>query len=110
MEKNDREGSVISESKPRDGKRHRGGGGVAGSESERRRHKGDVDAWCEFGMGIEQDAARAEQLYKRGAEQGNATAMLQTDKLKNQNGRGCAQTDWNVRKRKQKHKHRTAVL
>ena len=59
---------------------------------------GDAEAmWmlgvcCEFGMGTEQDVERAEQLYKRGAEQGNATAMLLTDELKNQNGRGCAQT------------------
>ena len=48
---------------------------------------------CEFGMGTEQDVDRAEQLYKRGAEQGNATAKLLTDKLKNMNGRGCAQLD-----------------
>ena len=34
------------EGNPRDGKRRRGGGVVAGSESERRGHKGDVDAWC----------------------------------------------------------------
>ena len=46
---------------------------------------------CEFGMGTEQDVARAEQLYNRGAEQGNATAKLLTDKLKNKNGRGCTQ-------------------
>ena len=48
---------------------------------------------CEFGMGTEQDVKRAEQLYKRGAEQGNATAKLLTDKLKNKNGRGCTQMD-----------------
>ena len=60
---------------------------------------GDAEAmWmlgvcCEFGMGTEQDVARAEQLYERGAEQGNATAELLTDKLKNKNGRGCTQMD-----------------
>ena len=42
-------------------------------------------------MGTEQDVTRAEQLYKRGAEQGNATAKLLTDQLKNKNGRGCTQ-------------------
>ena len=46
---------------------------------------------CEFGMGTEQDVARAEQLYKCGAEQGNATAKLLTGKLKNKKGRGCTQ-------------------
>ena len=60
---------------------------------------GDVKAmWmlgvcCEFGMGTEQDVDRAEQLYKRAAEQGNATAKLLTNKLKNKNGRGCTQMD-----------------
>ena len=60
---------------------------------------GDAEAmWmlgvcCEFGMGTEQDVARAEKLYERGAEQGNATARLLTDKLENQNGRGCTQMD-----------------
>ena len=44
-------------------------------------------------MGTEQDVERAEQLYKRASEQGNATAKLLTDKLKNRKGRGCAQTD-----------------
>ena len=48
---------------------------------------------CEFGMGTEQDVERAEQLYKRGAWQGNATAKLLTKKLKNWNGRGCTQMD-----------------
>ena len=48
---------------------------------------------CEFGIRTEQDVERAEQLCKRGAEQGSSTAMLLTDKLKNQNGRGCTQTD-----------------
>ena len=48
---------------------------------------------CEFGIQTEQDVERAEQLCERGAEQGNATAMLLTDKLKNQNGRGCTKTD-----------------
>ena len=48
---------------------------------------------CEFGMGTKQDVERAEQLYKCGAEHGNATAMLLTDELKNQNGRGCTQMD-----------------
>ena len=60
---------------------------------------GDAEAmWmlgvcCEFGMGTEQDVERAEQLYQRGAEQGNTTAKLLTDKLKNKNGRGCTQMD-----------------
>ena len=60
---------------------------------------GDAEAmWilgvcCEFGTGIEQDAERAKQLYKHGAAQENATAMLLTDKLKNKNGRGCTQMD-----------------
>ena len=48
---------------------------------------------CEFGIGTEQDVDRAEQLYKRGAEQENATAELLTKKLKNENGRGCTQMD-----------------
>ena len=46
---------------------------------------------CEFGMGTEQDVERAEQLYQRGAEQGNVTARLLTDKLKNRKGRGSTQ-------------------
>ena len=60
---------------------------------------GDAEAmWmlgvcCEFGMGTKQDVERAEKLYERGAEQGNATAMLLTDKLKNKKGRGCTQMD-----------------
>ena len=60
---------------------------------------GDAEAmWvlglcCEFGMGTEQDVERAEQLYELGAKQRNATAKLLADKLKNQNGRGCTQTD-----------------
>ena len=43
---------------------------------------GDAEAmWmlgvcCEFGMGTSQDVPRAEQLYKRGRAQGNATANL----------------------------------
>ena len=57
---------------------------------------------CEFGMGTEQDVARAEQLYKCGAEQGNATAKLLTDKLKNKNGRGCTQMDLEGEQRKNK--------
>ena len=48
---------------------------------------------CEFGMGTEKDVARAEQLYKRGAEQRNTTAKLLTGKLKNNNGRGCTEMD-----------------
>ena len=48
---------------------------------------------CEFGMGTEQDVERAEQLCERGVKQGNATAKLLTDKLKNKNGRGCTQMD-----------------
>ena len=66
---------------------------------EKKVKDGDTEAmWmlgvcCEFGMGTEQDVERAEQLYKRGAEQGNATAKLLTSKLKNRNGRGCTQMD-----------------
>ena len=48
---------------------------------------------CEFGMGTEQDVDRAEQLYERGAEQGNSTAELLTDELKNKNGRGNTEMD-----------------
>ena len=44
---------------------------------------------CEFGIGTEQDVHRAEQLFESAAQQGNTTAMLLTDKLKNKNGRGC---------------------
>ena len=68
---------------------------------------GDAEAmWmlgvcCEFGIRTEQDVERAEQLYKRGAEQGNATAKLLTDKLKNKNGRGCTQMDLKGEQRKQ---------
>ena len=64
---------------------------------EERVKDGDAEAmWmlgvcCEFGMGTEQDVERAEQLYQRGAEQGNATAKLLIYELKNKNGRGCAQ-------------------
>ena len=46
---------------------------------------------CEFGMGTGQSVAHAEQLYRRGAAQGTPTAKLLLDKLKNKNGRGCAQ-------------------
>ena len=46
---------------------------------------------CEFGLGAEQDVARAEQLYKRAAELGSSTAQLLTGKLKNKNGRGSTQ-------------------
>ena len=46
---------------------------------------------CEFGIGTKQDVARAEQLYERGAAQGNKTAKLLTGELKNKNGRGCTQ-------------------
>ena len=46
---------------------------------------------CEFGMGTEQDVDRAEQLYKRGAEQGNATAKLLSNRLKGGKGRGCTE-------------------
>ena len=58
---------------------------------------GDAEAmWmlgvcCEFGMGIAQDAERAEQLYERAADKGNETAKLLTGKLKNNNGRGCTE-------------------
>ena len=59
---------------------------------------GDAEAmWmlgvcCEVGMGMEQDVARAEQLYERGAKR-NATAKLLIGKLKNRNGRGCTEMD-----------------
>ena len=59
---------------------------------------GDTEAmWmlgvcCEFGMGMEQDVNRAEQLYERGAKR-NATAKLLVGKLKNKNGRGCTEMD-----------------
>ena len=43
---------------------------------------------CEFGMGTEHDVARAAHLYQMAAEQGNATAKLLNDKLKNKYGRG----------------------
>ena len=56
---------------------------------------------CEFGMGTEQDVARAEQLYKRGEAQGNATAKLLANKLKNKNGRGCTQMDLGSEQEKQ---------
>ena len=68
---------------------------------------GDAEAmWmlgvcCEIGVGTAQDVARAEQLYKRGAEQGNATAKLLTDKLKNNKGRGCTQMDLEGEQEKQ---------
>ena len=48
---------------------------------------------CEFGIGTEQDVHRAEQLFESAAQQGNTTAMLLTDKLKNKNGRGCMEMD-----------------
>ena len=43
---------------------------------------GDIEAmWmlgvcCEFGMGTEKDVERADQLYKRAAEQGNTQSQL----------------------------------
>ena len=48
---------------------------------------------CEFGMGTEQDVDRAEQLYKRGAEQGNATAEALDEILKSRKGRGSTFMD-----------------
>ena len=48
---------------------------------------------CEFGIGTEQDVHRAEQLFKSAAQQGNTTAMLLTDKLKNKKGKGCMEMD-----------------
>ena len=48
---------------------------------------------CEYGMGTEQDVGRAEHLYQRAADEGNTTAQLLTDKLKNKKGRGCAVMD-----------------
>ena len=64
---------------------------------EERVKDGDAEAMlmlgvcCEFGMGIAQDAERAEQLYERAADKGNTTAKLLTGKLKNNNGRGCTE-------------------
>ena len=48
---------------------------------------------CEFGIGTEQDVHRAEQLFESAAQQGNTTAMLLADRLKNRNGRGCMEMD-----------------
>ena len=48
---------------------------------------------CEFGIGTQQDVERAEQLFQNAAQQGNTTAKLLTDKLKNRNGRGKTQMD-----------------
>ena len=48
---------------------------------------------CEFGIGTEQDVERAEQLFQNATQQGNTTAKLLTDKLKNKNGRGNTQMD-----------------
>ena len=68
---------------------------------------GDTEAmWmlgvcCEYGMGTEQDVDRAEQLYKRGVKQGNATAKLLTYELKNWNGRGFTQMDLEREQEKQ---------
>ena len=66
---------------------------------------------CEFGIGTEQDVHRAEQLYASAAQQGNTTAELLTDKLKNWNGRGCMEMNLgceqttNTTKTKQNMKH-----
>ena len=48
---------------------------------------------CEFGMGIEQDVERAQQLYCASSQQGSATGSLLATKLENQNGRGCTEMD-----------------
>ena len=48
---------------------------------------------CEFGMGIEQDVERAQQLYCAASQQGSATASLLATKLKNKKGRGCTEMD-----------------
>ena len=53
---------------------------------------------CEFGMGTEQDVDRAEQLFKRGAEQGNATAKLLAGKL---NAGGYTEIDFSSEKKKE---------
>ena len=58
---------------------------------------------CEFGMGTEQDVARADQLYKRAAAQGNTTASMMTGRLENRDGRGSTQMD--LRSEKAKHQH-----
>ena len=55
-------------------------------------------------MGTEQDVERAEQLYQRGEAQGNATAKLLANKLKNKNGRGCTQMDLGIEQEYNKHR------
>ena len=65
---------------------------------ERTKHHDAQAMWllglcCEYGMGTEQDTQRAEQLFQQAAQQGNRTAKLLVDKLKNRNGRGCLDMD-----------------
>ena len=48
---------------------------------------------CEFGMGVKQDVKRAEELFKRSAEQGNQQGQLLATTLKNKNGRGFREMD-----------------
>ena len=48
---------------------------------------------CEFGMGIEQDVERAQQLYCASSQQGSATASLLATELKNRKGRWCTEMD-----------------
>ena len=77
---------------------------------------GDAEAmWmlgvcCEFGMGTEQNADRAEQLYLRGVVQGNATAELLAKKLKNKNGRGCTQMNLGREQENSKHESKEQGL
>ena len=84
--------------------------GAAVALLEEEAKDGDAEAmWmlgvcCEFGMGTEQDVARAEQLYSRAAGQGNKTAKLLTDKLKNKNGRGSTQMKLQGEQEKQNEK------
>ena len=44
-------------------------------------------------MGTQQNTQRAEQLFQQAAQQGDETAKLLVDKLKNGNGRGCLDMD-----------------
>ena len=66
---------------------------------EERAKDGDAEAmWmlgvcCEFGMGTEQDVARAVRLYKGAARKRSTAARVTLDRLKNKNGRGRTQMD-----------------
>ena len=49
---------------------------------------------CEYGRGTEQDTQRAEQLFQQAAQQGDETAKLLVDQLRNSSGRGCLDMVW----------------